>query len=193
MTYTARQETSFLQKADAFFNAKVAELDDKLQWRTLAFPYQGGRYCTSVKVVLSGERLTQIKIMDQHMNIHNGERWGFLQTYQQTFHNFRLARARVAGCLSESWCVDGKAGFTLTADHLVLTFPKPPPITTNSFCWRLQLDNLITTSLFQCARKVISCNQKALKIDRWDHSKRAGMLPPKGRDCWLEYPWGENG
>ena len=30
-------------------------------------------------------------------------------------------------------------------------------------------------------------------MDRWDHYKRAGMLPSTGRDCWLEYPWGEIG
>ena len=30
-------------------------------------------------------------------------------------------------------------------------------------------------------------------MDRWDLYKPAGLLPSTGRNCWLEYPWGEVG
>ena len=30
-------------------------------------------------------------------------------------------------------------------------------------------------------------------MNRWDYYKQACLLPSTGRDCWLEYPWGEVG
>ena len=127
MNFEIKKEFAFLQSVDSFFKGKLAEMDDKLKWRSLeldshrmAYTYQ-----SKVKVVLAGEGLTQIKIIDRNMNIHTGAGWEFLQPHLEPFKNFRWARVKVAVCLSDLWCMDGKAGLTLTATHLVLTFPKP--------------------------------------------------------------------
>ena len=78
-------------------------------------------------MVLAGEGLTEIKIIDRQTNFHTGSGWPFLQSHLAAFSNFRHARVKVAVRLSNLWCMQGKAGLTLTATHLVLTFPKPLP------------------------------------------------------------------
>ena len=131
LRFRISKEYRFLQKVDSFFKNKVAEIDDTLKWRSLDLLHchdaRYEEYHTKVKVVLSGEGLTQLKIIDRKMNIHTGAGWDFLQPFMQEFDNFKLARVKVAVCLSDLWCMDGKAGLTLTATHLVLTFPKPRP------------------------------------------------------------------
>ena len=124
------RESSFLREVDFFFKSKLAEMDDKLKWHSLESmsDYDASDvYRTKVKVVLAGERLTEIKIIDHNIGIHTGVGWEFLQSHLEAFNNFRWARVKVAVCLSDLWCVDGKAGLTLTATHLVLTFPKLAP------------------------------------------------------------------
>jgi hypothetical protein len=127
----AKKEYKFLHAIDDFFKTKVAELDPALQWRPLGnydvIDLLHELYCTKVKVVLAGEGLTQLKVIDRNINIHTGAGWDFLQSHLAAFANFRHARVKVATRLSNLWCVEGKAGLTLTATHLVLTFPKPLP------------------------------------------------------------------
>lgn len=127
----ASSEYKFLHAVDDFFKKKLAELDPALQWRPLGsydtIDLLNDLYCTKVKVVLAGEGLTEIKIIDRQTNFHTGSGWPFLQPHLAAFSNFRHARVKVAVRLSNLWCMEGKAGLTLTATHLVLTFPKPLP------------------------------------------------------------------
>jgi hypothetical protein len=127
----ASDEYKFLHAVDDFFKKKLAELDPALPWRPLGsydtIDLLNDLYCTKVKVVLAGEGLTEIKIIDRQTNFHTGSGWPFLQSHLAAFSNFRHARVKVAVRLSNLWCMQGKAGLTLTATHLVLTFPKPLP------------------------------------------------------------------
>ena len=131
ITMPVTKENRFLCDVDEFFESKVRENDEKLQWHPLVNRHEirGDPYkpvwWSKIKVVLAGEGLTEIKIIDHDMKIHTGAGWEFLQPHLAAFKNFQNARVKVAVCLSNLWCMNNKAGLTLTATHLVLTFPKP--------------------------------------------------------------------
>ena len=131
----AHDELNFLIQLNSKFQQKFEELDKDSKWQPLVVvgppdPLDLTKSLIGdikVKVVLAGQGLTQLKIIDRECKIHEGEGWDFLQPFLSDFKNFCRARLKVAICVSSLWNVDKKAGLTLTATQLVLTFPKPLP------------------------------------------------------------------
>lgn len=119
------EQAEFLQRVDSFFQARYGELEGKSQWYELVKSSKYGSNA-KVKVVLEGMGLTQLKVLGVDQKMHTGYGWRFLQERLAENCNFRRGRCKVSLCLSNLWCVSGKAGVTLTATHLVLAAAEGP-------------------------------------------------------------------
>ena len=116
------EHSEFLSKLDALAQNAFAEMTEAT-WTPMVV-HSDARYSCKVKVVLKGDDLTKLTIV-QNGIISRGEGWDFLQPFLKKNSNCRFAEVKLHARVKKLWNVAKKAGLSLEATQIVLRLDKP--------------------------------------------------------------------
>jgi hypothetical protein len=112
-------EAEFLSELDSHCQAEFDKLA-KAKWNSLVT--EGslfGKSSTKVTVILKGNGLTQIAVVDNNQVVR-GEGWDFLKQFVESGQTFKQSDVKLVAKVQKLWNVSGGAGIKLEATQIVL-------------------------------------------------------------------------
>lgn len=118
-------EAEFLNELDSHCQTEFEKLA-KAKWNSLVVD-SGlfGKTSTKVMVVLKGNDLTQIAVVDDS-KVVRGEGWDFLKQFVESGNSFRQSDVKLVAKVQKLWNVSGGAGVKLEATQIVLRTTERP-------------------------------------------------------------------
>jgi hypothetical protein len=118
-------EAEFLSELDTHCSTEFEKLA-KAKWNSLVT--EGNLFSkssTKVMVVLKGNGLTQIAVVDNN-KVLRGEGWDFLKQFLDSGNNFKQSDVKLVAKAQKLWNVSGGAGIKLEATQIVLRTTERP-------------------------------------------------------------------
>jgi hypothetical protein len=118
-------EAEFLTGLDSNCQAGFEKLT-KAKWTPLVTEATlFGKSSTKVAVILKGNSLTQIAVVDNN-KVLRGEGWDFLKQFLDSGNSFKQSDVKLVAKVQKLWNVSGGAGIKLEATQIVLRTTERP-------------------------------------------------------------------